>query len=306
MINQLKQHLAKFQPMLGFDPLTVEQNSHDWHTMRLGVISASRACDLMADFQVAPLPDDCVIEKVNKETFIVTAGEFKGTEINVTTKAAAVAHVRSLVPPKPAQAYVGYMNELIGEICTQMPPEQVSAKMLEWGNMNEPKARDVYAFTNMVSVYEIPFVYRDESMRCGISPDGIVEDRGLEIKCPWTTKVHIDTLLNDAVKDMYFLQMQFSMYVTGAEKWDFCSFDPRISGKNGFKVITFERDEEVISKIDERVKLFASQMDEKLAQLGLKFGDQWKVEATPDYVEQQHDQEWQEYEQQQEFKPEEF
>ena len=305
MIEQLKQRLAKFQPALGFDPLAVEQGSHDWHTMRLGVISASRACDLMADFHVAQLPSDCTIEKVNKELFVVTAGEFKGLEIATTRKDEAVAHVRGLIPPKPAAAYVGYMNELIGEICTQMPPEQVSAKMLEWGNVNEPKARDMYSFTNMVNVYQIPFVYRDESMRCGISPDGITEDRGLEIKCPWTTRVHIDTLLNDAVKDMYFLQMQFSMYVTGAEKWDFCSYDPRISGANGMKVITFERDEEVIKKIDERVKLFTSQMDEKLAQLWLKFGDQWKVESTPDYVEQ-HKQEWQEYEQQQEFKPEEF
>uniref|UniRef100_UPI0035616A60 YqaJ viral recombinase family protein n=1 Tax=Shewanella sp. TaxID=50422 RepID=UPI0035616A60 len=109
MINQLRERIASHQTQLGFDPLTVEQGSYQWHTMRLGVISASRCKDLMAK---------------------------KGSQTRNT-----------------------YMMELISEIATGAPAEMVSAKAMEWGTENEPKARQAFEFMTGEVVHELPFIY---------------------------------------------------------------------------------------------------------------------------------------------------
>ena len=64
----------------------------------------------------------------------------------------------------------GIMAELIAEIATGAPAEPVSAKALQHGLDNEPFAIDSYSFATGEIVNQIPFVYRDETMRCGCSP----------------------------------------------------------------------------------------------------------------------------------------
>lgn len=230
MIEEIKAKLATFQPVLGFDPLTVEQGSKQWFDMRLGVITASRCKDLMAK---------------------------KGSVTRNT-----------------------YMMELIAEIATGIPPEQISAKAMEWGNEHEPLAREHLSFVTGEVIHQVPFIYMDDTMRCGISPDGIMSTQGLEIKCPFTSKVHADTLVSDAIKQDYFLQMQFSMYVTGAGSWTFMSYDKRFPSHLMTKTITVMRDEATIKKIDAAVADFIADIDKALEQLGLVYGQQWNGKKT--------------------------
>ncbi|MBP6517916.1 lambda exonuclease family protein [Shewanella sp.] len=235
MINQLRENLASFQSVLGFNPLEVEQGSYPWLKMRLGVISASKCKDMMAK---------------------------KGTATRNN-----------------------YMMQLIAEVITGIPTELGPFKQLEWGKENEPSARTAYSFMTGDVVHEIPFIYADQSMRCGISPDGIVNDAGLEIKCPFTSMVHCDTLVNDAIKDDYFLQMQFSMFVTGAQYWEFMSYDPRMPAHLMTKIIKVNRCDKTQEKIAESVREFITDMDRALEQLGVKFGQQWSTEFN--FTEQQ-------------------
>lgn len=241
MINQLRDNLASFQSVLGFNPLEVEQGSYPWLKMRLGVISASKCKDMMAK---------------------------KGTATRNN-----------------------YMMQLIAEVITGIPTELVPFKQLEWGKENEPAARTAYSFMTGEAVHEIPFIYADHSMRCGISPDGIVNDAGLEIKCPFTSMVHCDTLVNDAIKDEYFLQMQFSMFVTGAQYWEFMSYDPRMPAHLMTKIIKVNRCEKTQDKIAESVREFITDMDRALEQLGVKFGQQWSTEFnfTEEQLQQRED-----------------
>lgn len=239
MINQLRDNLASFQSVLGFNPLEVEQGSYLWLKMRLGVISASKCKDMMAK---------------------------KGTATRNN-----------------------YMMQLIAEVITGIPTELGPFKQLEWGKENEPAARTAYSFMTGEAVHEIPFIYADQSMRCGISPDGIVNDAGLEIKCPFTSMVHCDTLVNDAIKDDYFLQMQFSMFVTGAQYWEFMSYDPRMPVHLMTKIIKVNRCKKTQEKIAESVREFITDMDRALEQLGVKFGMQWSTEFnfTEEQLQQQ-------------------
>ena len=217
----------------GVNVYDIEQGSDDWKTHRLGVITASRAHE------------------------IIKSGRAKGSY---------------------SESRAAYMLELIAQVCTGLVPESASFKQAEWGHENEPLAREAYEALEFVSVNQCGLIYRDESMRCAISPDGIMEDRGLEIKNPFTTQVHIATLLDGKIKPEYVTQCQYSMWVTGLDRWDFCSFDWRMRGKpeNRLVVIPQHRDAEVMARFDEEIPKFCAEMDEALERLGFKFGQQWE------------------------------
>lgn len=217
----------------GVNVYDVEQGSDDWLSSRLGVITASRAHD------------------------IIKQGRAKGSY---------------------SESRKTYMMELVAQVATGLLPEQSQFKQAAWGHDNEPLAREAYEAREFACVNTCGLIYRDESMRCGISPDGIMEDRGLEIKNPFTTWVHLDTLLNRVIKPEYITQCQYSMWVTGLERWDFCSFDWRMRGapENRLVVIPQYRDDELMAKFDEEMPKFIAEMDEILVKIGFAFGDQWR------------------------------
>lgn len=170
-----------------------------------------------------------------------------------------------------------YFYTLLGEICTGESPE-VNAKALAWGKQHEESARRLFEFTANVSVIEAPILYRDEVMRTACSPDGLCSDgRGLELKCPFTSAVFMKFLLGglEAIKSEYMAQVQYSMWVTGKDGWYFGNYDPRMK-REGIHHIIIERDEKYMSDFNEMVPEFIEKMDESLAEIGFKFGDQWR------------------------------
>lgn len=171
---------------------------------------------------------------------------------------------------------MSYLSELVAEIATREKPE-ISAKPLEWGKENELAARSIYEFETGYKIKELPFIFKDESLRVGISPDGYGEI-GLELKCPYTSKVFIDFACLGIIKNEYKAQCQFSMWVTGATQWHFANFDPRSTCKQ-FHYTTLERDEKMMKKFDECVPECIEQMDEMLAKLGIEYGYQWHAKA---------------------------
>lgn len=187
---------------------------------------------------------------------------------------------------KESQTRATYMMELIAEVCSGVSPE-VSAKQLEWGKEYELAARSCYEMKHDVKVVPISFLYKDTTMRVGCSPDGILSDRGVESKCPFTTKYHIDYLLNGKIKGEYEKQIQFSMWVTGAQMWDFNSYDPRMKFRP-FHGETIARDEKMMARFDECVPQFIEDMDKKLAELGIEFGYQWRKSVEAGEAETTH------------------
>lgn len=172
-----------------------------------------------------------------------------------------------------------YLLELIGEVATGQSPEQGEFKQTQWGHEHEDSARQIFAFHVGTPVLETPFIYANEEMRYGCSPDGIADDHsGIEIKSPWTTKVYLDFLLNGEIKPEYIDQVQFSMFVTGLPYWHFACFDPRMKTKP-FHAVTIERDESMMKTFADAVGQMAYDMDVALQKLGMKFGDQWVHDA---------------------------
>jgi putative phage-type endonuclease len=167
-----------------------------------------------------------------------------------------------------------YLMELVGQIATR-GFDEINAKALEYGKVNEASARAAYEFETGTKVEQIGFIY-GQGRRIGVSPDGIISSikKGLELKCPITAKVHADFLCNDKIKSEYALQVQFQLYVSQYHSWDFASFHPGFK-TSMLKIRTFERDEKTFERFENELPEFIKDLDEALAKIGLSYGQQW-------------------------------
>ena len=186
----------------------------------------------------------------------------------------SASNIKNVLAKKGSETRSGYISELVAQIATGEMPE-LNARALEWGKGQEENARSAYEFATETTVNQVGFIY-GKDRRVGCSPDGIIgEIKGVEIKCPYTSKVHVDFIAMEKIKPEYLQQVQFSMWVTGFEEWDFCSYDPRFK-KQLLKIHTIKRDVEMMERFDNEVPAFIEEMDAILKKLNINFGDQWK------------------------------
>ncbi len=268
-IEEMKLH----SETLGFDLSQVEQGSPQWHRSRAGVVSASKAYILLMKGAVAPFPKDVVINTVSRG---VNEVEFMG-EYFSGTKADCTNFVRKKLPMVPSATRQTYMNELIASVATGLLPEEIKAKPLQWGKDNEDDANEAYSAATFESVEAVAFIYQDKTMRAGCSPDGLItgEEKGLELKCPWSSSVWIDFAKDGYIKPEEIIQCQFSMMITGYKEWGFAKFDPRNINCKKLHHVVIKRDEKVIAELRAGLASFIKDMDVALESLGMSFGMQW-------------------------------
>lgn len=175
------------------DTAVLRQGSQAWIEARLGKITASRFNDILTQPKT----------KAARE-----AGEMSQT-----------AH--------------SYMLELIAEILTGLDQGPRPNWAMQWGTDNEPAAREVYENRTGDQVDECGFIIHPEEPMVGCSPDGLVGDEGgLEIKCPFNTRIHLGYVLADTLPADYIAQVHGALWITGRRWWDFVSYDPRIPDLN--------------------------------------------------------------------------
>lgn len=187
----------------------------------------------------------------------------------------SASNISKALAKKGTETRNTYMMELIGQIATKSFDE-INGKALEHGVINEPASRACYEFETGLTVDQIGFIYGKDK-RMGASPDGIIPSlkKGLELKCPMTSRVHADFICNDKIKSEYIFQVQFQLYISQYETWDFASFHPRFK-TNMLKIQTFEKDQKTFERFDNELPEFIKEMDEKLEGIGLRFGSQWE------------------------------
>ncbi|MGE3608033.1 MAG: lambda exonuclease family protein [Bacteriovoracaceae bacterium] len=184
------------------------------------------------------------------------------------------SNIYKVLAKKGTETRAGYLMDLVGQIATRRFDE-INGKALEHGTVNEPAARAAYEFETGHKVEQTGFIYCEER-RIGVSPDGLIPsiNKGLEIKNPFTSRVHADFICNDKVKPEYQLQVMFSLYVTGFETWDFCSYHSAFK-TSMLKIKTFERDKNIFERFENEIPEFLNELDEALKKINLKWGDQW-------------------------------
>lgn len=155
------------------------------------------------------------------------------------------------------QTAITYMTQVMAERITGVPQDEIQSKYLDHGNKHEPTARQLYQWhlSARQELRQVGFVDHPTIPFCGGSPDCLVgEDGLLEIKCPYTVHTHLANIENDGTSDRdYLWQMQGNLWITGRKWCDFVSFHPYVPEPLRFHVVRYERDEDVIEEIEERV-----------------------------------------------------
>lgn len=172
-----------------------------------------------------------------------------------------------------------YIMERVGERLTGEPIDTPTTFAMQWGIDHEPLARRWVERTHNCIVTESHYVPCENLDHYGGSADGTFIYDGakciLEIKCP-TTAEHLKNIeyskdvatLKLKYPELYW-QMQSNMYLNGAEKGLFVSFDPRIDMACGLHTLWVDRNtlditlmlvkvSKAVNTISEKTKLFKS------------------------------------------------
>ncbi len=164
-----------------------------------------------------------------------------------------------------------YMAELIAERLTGKAANGYTNAAMQWGIDTEAEARSAYVFYADSDVKEVGFIDHPTIANSGASPDGLVGDHGLvEIKCP-NTATQIDTLLGEPIPGKYVTQMQYQMACTGRQFCDWVSYDPRLPEAMRLFVKRVPRDDAMISDLENQVRDFLREIDQKVVALNTRF-----------------------------------
>ena len=160
------------------------------------------------------------------------------------------------VKGEPSKQRKKYLYQLAGEKLLGRMPETYMSWAMERGVELEDEAINYFAFQECVEVDRVGMVFKDDRLDRSCSPDGLIGDIGLEVKCPIMT-THVENLMNGKLPSAYFQQVQGSMYITGYKQWLFVSYFP------GLPLLTIlcERDEEFIGKLDKELDMFVEDLD---------------------------------------------
>ena len=180
--------------------------------------------------------------------------------------ASRVADVLAKIKSGESASRKNYKMELVVQRLTKKVGESFTNAAMEWGTEQEPFARMAYEAHTGTFVKEEGFVDHPTIEGFGCSPDGIVGEGLIEIKCP-NTATHIETVLENKAPSKYIPQMQCQMACTGAKWCDFVSFDPRVPEDLQLFVVRVERDQEYIDSMEVEVKQFLSEVLDLFNQL---------------------------------------
>lgn len=153
-----------------------------------------------------------------------------------------------------------YIMEVVSQTFTDQDHE-LSTPAIRWGNDHEPVARAYYEGYYNEQVEEVGFIMWPKNTAAGCSPDGIVigKNRGIEIKCPYTIKAHMEAFMieNNAdflrLKPDYYYQCMSSMLFTGYPAWDFVSYHPFFKQNQRMTCIEIVADPAAFDMIEQRL-----------------------------------------------------
>lgn len=159
-----------------------------------------------------------------------------------------------------------YLRRILAERLTGKPTETYQSDDMARGIAQEPLARLAYE-ARSDNLVEFSGFIKHATLRCGCSPDGLVEqDGGTEFKCVIPT-VQVETILRGGYPPEHKPQVQGSLWITGRKWWDFCSYSQDMPAHLRVYIFRVERDEDYIANLEKEVRAFLSEVDELLGRL---------------------------------------
>lgn len=206
-------------------------------------------------FNFAPGVSLLTVEQGSDEWLAARAGRVTGSKIDTVT-----ANGRG---GKPSATRATLVAEVVAEVLTGLPcGSNFKSSAMQWGNDMEPMAREAYESKTGRLVTQLGFLQHAEKF-WGSSLDGKIDDElDLEIKCP-NTVTHL-AYLEEGAPMKYIKQMQWNMGLSGAKACDFVTFDPRLPAALQLRVFRIERNDQLISELQEQADEFMAEVFQKI------------------------------------------
>lgn len=180
--------------------------------------------------------------------------------------ASRVADVMAKTKTGPSASRQAYLDQLVVEILTGQRADSFSSTAMAWGTDTEPLARAAYEARVGEFVDETGFHLHPRIEQSGASPDGLIGEGLLEIKCPSPT-THIEYLVSKKVPTKYVHQMQWQMACLDRPWCDFLSYDPRMPRELQMFLVRVDRDDAHIRTLETEVEVFLGELNERIIQL---------------------------------------
>jgi putative phage-type endonuclease len=180
--------------------------------------------------------------------------------------ASRITDVIAQVKSGEAAGRENYRIELVCERLTGKPTEGYTNAHMERGTELEPFARAWYEIDKHEFVRQVPFIDHPAIKNAGASPDGIIGEGLIEIKCPMA-KTHIKYLLEDRVPAKYMPQMAWQMACTHSKWVDFVSYCPELPADMQMFIKRYERDDAYIAELEAKVIEFDIEVEQVIARL---------------------------------------
>ena len=174
--------------------------------------------------------------------------------------ASRVADILAKTKTGPSASRQNYLIELALQRTTGIIEESYTNAAMEWGTQTEPQARVAYEVKTGNFVDQIAFVDHPTIAGFGCSPDGIVGEGLIEIKCP-NSATHWSYVKAKAPPTKYFIQMQAQMACTNSDWCDFVSFDPRMPERSQLLIVSVPRDNAFIVEMEAEIVKFLSEVE---------------------------------------------
>lgn len=157
-----------------------------------------------------------------------------------------------------SQMAMTYINTKVAEEITGYIHQSSPAYPLVYGEEQEPIAKQVLQNKFGYKIERAGFVaFTDHS---GGTPDGYIDGKLLEIKCPYNPSNHIEYLMLETAEDLLdfkpenYYQCMANMLFSKKESCLLVSYDGRFPEEKQIKVLEFNADPEVQNTILQRLE----------------------------------------------------
>ena len=178
--------------------------------------------------------------------------------------ASKVADVMAKTKTGASASRGNYLIELALQRVTGTIEEGFKNDAMAHGSHYEDEARLAYEVSCETFVEQIAFVDHPTIPWFGCSPDGLVGEGLIEIKCPYQSAVHWGYLKDRKPPSKYIPQMMAQMSGTGAKWVDFVSYDPRMGDNTKLFIVRLMRDDQYIDLMETEIKKFLEEVQEEV------------------------------------------
>lgn len=180
--------------------------------------------------------------------------------------ASRVADVVARTKSGYSTSRAAYMAELICERLTGKQADSFTNADMQRGNELEPIARAMYEIETGRTVNEVGFIVHPTLEMAGASPDGLVDDGLLEIKCP-RPHVHLDYLEGQKPPAKYLPQMAWQCICTQRTWVDFASYCDAMPDDLQLFVVRYTPDVEYLKELEAEVTKFLEELEARMGKI---------------------------------------